>query len=352
MSIVYLSCLIMSKYFFPIKMTRCMSLSHVLALVLGMAVGYIFMFVLTEPIYTYLPSLPMQSADEHTKIEEFLSYIDSAQSNCSNSRLLIMELFGDGLGEMHHFLGQALLIAVATNRRLHIKPLHMHRNKHNSIVNQWYSIYEPLSHCTMDFTVLSDLDHRIIGNVYKYYVINTDNIVYFNNDTWAQMSTLTRYLWQNGIYNTKWFEQYGNIFIRSFVQYYIWMHINKETHHIIHQNRTLQLMHSSMNEQNTKFVGIYAEQHHDEYTHILQDIKHNDDKVVPIFINKEEVAKQVMDEMVAIEILRLSDYTIGHVRDSLFRLGMELQYATHWIRYGYCSEQIAYSMDIPWTQDP
>ena len=52
--------------------------------------------------------------------DKLLTQIEELQSNCSHPKILVMEVFGSTLSEIHHFIGNALLIAMATKRRLHI----------------------------------------------------------------------------------------------------------------------------------------------------------------------------------------------------------------------------------------
>eukprot|EP01084_Bolivina_argentea_P251045 420884_1 len=365
----------------PTNLELCMhqmfNIQYIISLIFGLFVGYIFMFISlyqTEINTEYIHPNSILSTHKMQLQKEFISVIDKVQSNCSNRNILVMELFGESIGEMHHFVGQALLIAVATNRRLHI--VNGFINK--PITKHWNTMYKPLSNCKITVSQTEPIDIQWPA-VWKYYAQSTDTILYFDNIKWAEMSRHSRFIWNNGVFNTKWFGKYGNVFVRSFIQYYIWKKMKHNVFDNIYNNVIIKQI-QKYKHGNNKFITVYVDQEqrkhnmfrvymekHIELIHKLSsDLLNDGGKLKSIVIGNvsrndvdlkgelyiENLNDGLLDEMITVEILRLSNYVSGSARNSLYRLGMELQYATNWISYDYVCEQNVYSIDIPWLVDP
>eukprot|EP01084_Bolivina_argentea_P142045 249566_1 len=303
------------------------------------------------------PILTNQLQHQQMK-DEFLQFIAESQSNCSNPKIILLELFGDDIGEIYHFIGTALQTAIASNRILHI--ISNNENCDNkSLINSFKCIHKPITNCSINKNIDTTFQYPIHPefSFYRYYLNNKDNITYFNNITWYEiLSRRSKCQWFTGIFNSNWFGKYGNVFIRSFVQYYIWMSLNHKTKQFI--NKQIE------SQKHENVIAIYVETkdniefERNSFLKTLEDdgINVSNYDIVIISNNSNSFSKwqlnDLYDVMIGIEMLRVADYMSGSAKLNVFRLGMELNFATNWIHYDYHSQQTAFSVNIPWIQDP
>ena len=291
-----------------------------------------------------------QSPSRRQIQKEFLDIITESQAECSHNKMIIMTLFGVDCAEIHHFVGIALMAAVASGRRLHI--IHSDdRCSETSLVSEWKCLYRKITNCSIPSSINSTFkypDHPEFS-FHRYYINNEENITFFNEVVWYDiLSRQSKAAWLTGVFRSEWFGKFGNVFVRSFIQYHIWSNLNDENKHLMDAQTTNRL----------QIPRITAYRGSTETEYSLEKFMN----VIPGSINISEcdsslitgdVNKRIVDVISDLETLRASDYIIGSAKSGLFRLGMELQFATRWVHDGdYKSPQRAFTIDFAWIQDP
>ena len=292
-------------------------------------------------INLYSPSTDDTVATESTRSisrrqiqSEFLQIINKSQSDCTHNKVIFLELFGDDFGEIHHFVGSALLTAVASGRRLHI----IHPD------DRWKSLYQPLTTCHIPKEINTTFEYPIHPefSLYRYYVASRENVTYFNEVIWNEiLSRQSKADWFTGVFRSEWFGKFGNVFIRSFIQYHIWFNL---IDHALISKRKYRPQITAYRTSNGSEYSL------NDYLNVIRDavnISEFDCKLITA-----DTHQSALDVIGDVEQLRTSDYIIGSGKDELFRLGMELQFATNWFDGGYGSPQRAFTVDIAWIQDP
>ena len=284
------------------------------------------------------------------KQEEFLKLISDNQANCSNPKVIILELFGNNFAATHHVVGHALLTAVATNRRLHI----VHNAKEcdgHSLINSWKCIYKPLTPCILSNDIKSAFEYPLHPefSYFRYYLTLNHEVTYFNNVTlYKILDPSSTFRWMSGIFESQWFGKYGNAFIRSFVQFYIWMNMNDKIKAHIENNSLIQRVKS------TKCIGRHFGKELDNYADVMNKKVGNPDLDLETMIVSDDDRQDfnLNEEIINVEVLRLCQYLAGSGKSSMFRLAMELHFATNWADNDFESDQTVFTVDIPWIQDP
>eukprot|EP01084_Bolivina_argentea_P010173 18949_1 len=234
---------------------------------IGLAMNYII-YLLTDKNRSITTHIQYQLIDYHQKIQnEFLSDIDYTQSNCLNDRFLLFPMeFGDGFANIHHYIGEALLVSISTNRTLYLYGNFKYYGqcKNYSLSNNWYCIYDSFTNCRMPQHIkhiitekLSNKQRRLTTNdgTLKASFQNYLYRIYFGDEKIIEYS-IKQFGWKDGIFNQKWFNKFDNVFIRSHIQYYIWMKMNKNTKNILNSNPLIKQI-KELHNTNEKYIAFH-----------------------------------------------------------------------------------------------
>eukprot|EP01084_Bolivina_argentea_P312318 540708_1 len=357
---------------------------------------------------------------------DFLNDIYETQHTCNNKRVLVFEIMGDGFSNIHHYIGHVLLIAVASNRKLFVYGNFKYYKECNdySLSNNWYCIYNSVSNCSM-----KDIENKYIqkqltnqrkllkrdiwrewslSNPFEHTLFNN----YFGNENVIEYEW-DPFIWTNGIFKQQWFNKFDNLFIRSHIQYFLWMSMNNKTMNIIHSNPIIKHI-KSLKRNNEKYIAFHIRKSDnvkmsrkdfnvdgnkiytmEYYMKIVEEnIDINDSILTTIFVctDNNEIIDNIDNKyrnnskfkfiynknskknatsewiwflndieendlwniIIDTELMRLADYLIGSATSNVYRLGMELNYATNWVQNQLqnIDKQTIFSVDVPWHQHP
>ena len=365
-----------------------------------------------SPISYIQPTSDERDAEYYRRIQdEFLENIARSQSNCTNDRVLLFEIFGDGFANIHHYIGHALLIALASNRRLHIYGNFKYFGGCNefSSSNNWHCIYNALNTCALineqrirrrqlrdrGISLRSQKQHKLFDH-------------YFGKSTFVQYM-IEKFVWSNGIFDQHWFHKFDALFVRSHVQYFIWSTMKNHTLSIINSNPMIKHV-KALKQKGEKYISFHIRKT-DNVEKVRKDFGIDADKVFSMsnymkmveeyvdvngvstifvctdnseiiesirsdydgkskfnFLYNENAKRNVTSEwiwflddiqqsdlwniIIDVEMMRFSDYLIGSATSNVYRLGMELNYVENWAKNQIVDEQTIFSVDIPWIQDP
>eukprot|EP01084_Bolivina_argentea_P037692 69699_1 len=256
---------------------------------------------------------------------EFFNLITELQSNCSNNRILIHKIFGDGFANIHHYIGQSLLLSLATNRRLFIVGnLHYVRCCKNHTENDnWLCIYNDISKCELHNNIITTYNRKyeksIPHSLFKYYYSDKYNITVSNGHIWNHhFSGLTKRLFGSGIYRQEWLNKFnGNIWVRAHIQYYLWNTINDNSMKIINNHpivKKLQLLKQSNGK--FKYIGFHIRKT-DNVKTVARDFEINTDEIYNLSYYMRianNIRKQyVFDDLKLIYVCTDNDDIIGDI---------------------------------------
>ena len=181
-------------------------------------------------VVTQTPPSPDADNDRQYKQDEFLQSIAASQSNCSNPNIILLELFGEDPAEIHHFVGNALQTALAAKRRLHI----MHKAgacNDESLISSWKCIYAPLTECAVpaDVNTTFAFPKHPEFSFYRYYLNSAEAVTFWNAVVWHEiLSRQSKAEWFTGVFASRWFGRFGNVFVRASVQSFVWNSLNAQ----------------------------------------------------------------------------------------------------------------------------
>ena len=350
---------------------------------------------------------------------ELMEWIEQTQSNCSNQRILYYEIMGDGFANIHHFIGHLLLIAVSSNRRLLIEGQFTYfgqcpEHKSEAMDTNWHCVYNPMSHCPNPKR--RSLKQRVYGmedasqrSRIAMYFGDADQVSY----KWEQL------IWSDGIFHQQWFHSLDNLSIRSHIQWFIWNSLNNQSKEIVDRHPLFQHF-ASLRSRKQKYIAFHIRKS-DNLRPVMRDFRVDGERVYSIqyfmemmeehidvddeqistifvctdnsdiiedieqiyanqsrfdFVYNEKVRrnKQSQSEwtwflndlkdqdlwnvIVDIEVMRTADYLFGSATSNVYRLAMELNYATNWVQHqvqrdhGRYLQRIFTVDGVPWYQDP